>query len=150
MKHSTSILLLLLILGLFGGHCKKDKEELGCDTNFLEAEINGVKWTAPKVTALRPWFYKILAEEENAGKPAIFFELRHELKPGTVDLAIDPNVSYFGASISPKEGGTYFAESGTMNLAVLDTTARVLRGTFQFRANGNNVIVKNGSFCVKY
>ena len=71
MKHSTSILLLLLTLGLFGGNCKKDKEELGCDTNFLEAEINGVKWTAPKVTALRPWFYKILAEEENGSKKTL-------------------------------------------------------------------------------
>lgn len=143
-------LLSLLVLCILWSNCKKNDEELGCDTNFLEAEINGVKWTAPKVTALRPWFYKILAEEENAGKPAIFFELRRELKPGTVDLAIDPNVSFFGASFSPKEGGTFFAESGTMNLSVLDTTARVMRGTFQFNANGNNYQIRNGKFCVKY
>lgn len=150
MNRFTFFTLLVSALCTVYASCKKNDEELGCDANFLEAEINGVKWTAPKVTALRPWFYKILAEEENAGKPAIFFELRRELKPGTVDLTITPNVSYFGASFSPQGGGTFFAESGTMNLAVLDTTARVMRGTFQFSASGNNYRITNGKFCVKY
>ena len=144
MNRFTFLILAFLTCTLWAD-CKKNDEDTGCDTNFLEAEINGSKWVAPKVTTLSSGYIRIFGRTDDSVPPSFNFDLPLDIPTGPYDLTQSFSLIFY-----PEGGGVYAPRSGTLNVTTHDTTARILRGTFEFVTEPANFVIKNGSFCVKY
>lgn len=152
MKQVILSVLLSLVFCLLGLTCK-DKLDTSCDTNFLEADVNGYLWEAMTVKALKGGIgsqISIIAEADYGDTKMITFGLPCDIKTGDYDLTLTPGVWDYGAYIYPKSGGLFYSEAGNMNVAVHDTSTRILKGTFEFVAAFGDASVTKGSFCVKY
>lgn len=138
---------LFLTLCFIWADCKKNDEAEGCDVSFMEADINGSKWTALEVKAigLGNGPIHILGQAENGAAPVIKFDLPYDIKTGPYDLTQNYSLVFTSST-----GGIYFPWKGVMNVSLHDTIANVIRGTFEFTTEPNDFIVNNGSFCVKY
>jgi hypothetical protein len=149
---SSRPLVLLFILSLAMPACK-EKIDTSCDANFLEADVNGLLWEAMTVKGFKfgtGGQISISAEADYGDTRMITFGLPCDIKTGDYDLTLTPGVWDYGAYIYPKSGGTYYSEAGNMNVTVHDTSARILKGTFEFVAASGDANISKGSFCVKY
>lgn len=140
MKQLSLLTLLLLLTAL----ACKEKLDTSCDVNFLEADVNGLQWDAMKVTGFRSSQYTVSAEADYGTLRQLDFKLPGDIKTGDFDLAPTAGT---GVIVYP---GGFFADGGKLNLTVVDTAEHILKGTFELSAESGNLIVKDGSFCVKY
>jgi hypothetical protein len=131
----------LLLLTVFA--CK-EKLDLSCDANFLEADVNGLQWDAMKVVGFKSAQYTVSAEANYGTLRQLDFKLPANIKTGDFDLAPTAGT---GVIVYP---GGFFADGGKLNLTVVDTVEHILKGSFELSADFGNLIVKDGSFCVKY
>lgn len=149
MKLKSLIPCLLLLTGF----ACKEKLDPSCDANFLEADVNGLQWDATTVKGFKGGIggqISISAEANYGDVRMITFGLPCDIGTGDYDLTLIPGVWDYGAYIYPKNGGAYYSEAGKMNVTVHDTSARILKGSFEFIADGGNAVIKEASFCVKY
>lgn len=141
--------ILFFVLALLQLGCK-DKIDLSCDANFLEADVNGLPWVGTNVKGFKGGIgsqISVSAELNYGDVRMITFGLPCDIKTGDYDLKLTPGVWDYGAIIYP---GAFWSEAGNMNVTVHDTDARILKGSFEFVAASGDVRVTKGSFCVKY
>ena len=135
---------LLPFLLLLTGFACKEKLDRSCDANFLEADVNGLPWDAMEIIGFKSAHFSISAKANYGTLRQLDFNLPGDIKTGNFDLA--PTAGS-GVIVYP---GAFFADGGNLNLTVVDTAERILKGTFELSAESGNLIVKDGSFCVKY
>lgn len=152
MKFLKLIALLLSAVFAFGLGCK-DEEDTSCDANFLTTEVNGQFWEATEVLGFKGGTggqISISAQSDKGELKTLQFGLPCDISTGDYDLTLIPGVWDYGAFVYPRSGGVDYSVSGTMNVAVHDTIARVLKGTFEFEISSGDARIDKGSFCVKY
>ena len=145
--HHSCFLLFILSLALLA--CK-EKIDTSCDTNFLEADVNGLLWEAMTVKGFKGGIggqISISAEANYGDVRMISFGLPCDIQTGDYDLTLTPGVWDYGAIIFP---GAFWSEAGNMNVTVHNTSARILKGTFEFVAASGDANISKGNFCVKY
>ena len=128
----------------------KDKLDVSCDANFLEADVNGIPWEATLVKGYKGGIggqISVTAEANYGTVMMITFGLPCDIKTGDYDLTLIPGTWDYGAYIYP---GPFWSESGNMKVTVHDTTTRILKGTFEFVAASGDAYITKGSFCVTY
>lgn len=148
MKLATYSGLLILMFGFVGMACK-DHEDTVCETNFLEADVNGLLWEASDVTGFGIFsvggHVNVIAKADYGTVQQIDIQMPVATSPGQYN--VDSNNGPYYLIVYP---GGIPSDAGQLNITVFDTTTRVIKGTFEFSADLGDLQMKNGEFCVKY
>ena len=132
MKNLTFFLLLSGVLLVFS-NCKKDTEDDN-PTYFLTAKVNGDDFSGGIVTGVQVGPFISVTGLEGLGLGnAMTLSIEETLTPGTYDFDINNTDEVAAGYGNQLPGGILVdAESGSMTLTEIDTTAKIVSGTFEF------------------
>ncbi|HND89523.1 MAG TPA: hypothetical protein PK971_14420 [Saprospiraceae bacterium] len=147
---TAAVCVLLLAIS----NCKKADDEAPCTVSSLSVRINGIAWEAEQVVAYAPFgpggHYSFNATSSSSNQmKSLQFSLPDQISKGPFDLAWVIGVRDYGIVVYPFSGGVQYSASGTLNVTLLDTDAKVMKGNFEFVTYSGDEF-SQGAFCMRW